>query len=77
MHINCKGIKQFFSHNTTKKSNNFQSVFGGQREDKYCAVLKNSIVNAFSYISKEYVRSCYFLIYKIHSSDTSKVSTQF
>jgi hypothetical protein len=33
--------------------------------------LKKSIVNAFSNISKEYVRSFYFPIYKIHSSDTT------
>jgi hypothetical protein len=41
MHLNYKGIKTIlFSYNATKNSNNFQSVFGVQREDTYCAVLK-------------------------------------
>jgi hypothetical protein len=62
MHIYQIGIKQFFSHTTTKNSNNIQSVFGVRREDTFCAVLKKSIVNAFSNISKEYVRSCHFPI---------------
>jgi hypothetical protein len=45
-----------------KNSNNFQSVFSVRREDTYCAVFKKNIVNAFSNISKEYVRSCHFAI---------------
>jgi hypothetical protein len=45
MHLYQIGIEQFFSHsslNTTKNSNNFQSVFGVRKEDMYCAVLKKA-----------------------------------
>jgi uncharacterized protein with WD repeat len=65
MQIKCLYISNryetiLFSYNTTKNSNNVQSVFGFQREDTYCAVLKKSIVNAFN-ISKEDVRSFHFI----------------
>jgi hypothetical protein len=76
MHIYYIGIKQCFYHVLyTKNSNNVQSVFGVRREDVLCC-LKKSIVNTFSSISKEYVRSCYFPIHKIHLSETSKVGTR-
>jgi hypothetical protein len=76
MHIKCIYIEQFFSH-TIQRKTQIHSEFDVRREDTYWAALKKSIENAFSNISKEYVCSCYFPRYKIHSSYTSKVGTQF
>jgi hypothetical protein len=60
MHIHYIDIKQFFSHIIQRKTQTIFSLYLVFEGKTRCH--KKSIVYAFSNISKEYVRSCYFPI---------------